>query len=383
MASKIRVRSLFFFAALVLTGSCIESFQPPTTLTEFNYLIVNGFLIDGEDSTVIKLSRTQTLANKPNEVREFNARVQVEEDNGTIHLLEDRKNGSYAMAPLNLNEQTPYRIKIKTSDGKEYVSDYTPLKTSPSVDDFRWQKEENGVRISLDTHDPKNESRFYFWSYLETWKYNSAGLSGYFYDNGVIKSRASLDEIYYCWKTMPSGKISIYSSKALAQDVVKKYDLLFIPYESRKLYYEYSILVKQHVITEEAYIYWVNTIKNSENAGSIYAPIPSQVIGNIHCVTDPSEQVIGYFSASSITTKRVSIDRQEIPGPSKPYENEGFLGCNDQIVLPNDSRLSYLIIRDKKYDLITGEFIGYSVSPASCLDCRAQGGENVRPPFWN
>ncbi|HEY5825004.1 MAG TPA: DUF4249 family protein, partial [Cyclobacteriaceae bacterium] len=175
----------------------------------------------------------------------------------------------------------------------------------------------------------------------------------------------------------------IYSSKSLAQDIVKSYDLLFIPYESRKLYYEYSILVKQHVITEEAYAYWVQTIRNSENLGSIYAPIPSQVIGNIHCATNPSEPVIGYFSASSITNKRVSITRQEIPGPSKSYENESYLGCKDEIVSPSDSRLSYLIISDKKYDLITGEFIGYSVSPPSCLDCRTQGGGNVRPPFWN
>src|SRR6478609_804593 len=110
MASKIRVKILFFFAVLILTGSCIESFRPPTSLTQFSYLIVSGFLIDGEDSTVIKLSRTQTLANKPDEIREFNANVQIEEDNGTIHLLEDRKDGSYAMAPLSLNQQTRYRI---------------------------------------------------------------------------------------------------------------------------------------------------------------------------------------------------------------------------------------------------------------------------------
>src|SRR5689334_23590149 len=103
--AKIGTRLLFFFAAVVLTGSCIEPFRPPTTTTQFNYLIVSGFLIDGEDSTVIKLSRTQTLANKPDDVREFNAIVQIEEDNGTVHFLEDRKNGSYTMAPLNLNDQ--------------------------------------------------------------------------------------------------------------------------------------------------------------------------------------------------------------------------------------------------------------------------------------
>ena len=40
--------------------------------------------------------------------------------------------------------------------------------------------------------------------------------------------------------------------------------------------------------------------KNAESLGSIFDEQPTQITGNIHSVTNPSEQVIGYVSAGTV-----------------------------------------------------------------------------------
>ena len=63
----------------------------------------------------------------------------------------------------------------------------------------------------------------------------------------------------------------------------------------------YYIDVKQNRIRKEAYDYFVNLQRNIEQAGSIFSPIPSERRGNISCVSDPKEWVIGYVDVTNTT----------------------------------------------------------------------------------
>ena len=53
---------------------------------------------------------------------------------------------------------------------------------------------------------------------------------------------------------------------------------------SDKISYLYYTEVKQMSISEEAYNYWSNLQRNSEEIGGIFAPQPSEMIGNIRFV---------------------------------------------------------------------------------------------------
>jgi hypothetical protein len=371
------------FIAAVLFDGCVDRFAPPATQTQFGYLVVDGFLLNGTDSTIIKLSRSQTLFNTPNDNRELGAVVQIEEENGSSTTLKDNQNGSYSVAPLTLRFDKKYRLKIKTADANEYVSDFVPVKKSGPLNKVTLTQGADDIRISLDTYDPTNESRHYFWTYEETWKYSSYDYSIYKYENGSVVPRSRADEIQYCWKTSGSNKISIFSTSQLNQDAISDYDLLHIPYNSRKLYYEYSIRVIQHALTEEAYQYWLLTVKNNENIGSIYSSIPSKVEGNIRCTSDPDETVIGYFSATSIESNRVSVLRGDLTGPSVLYEPSGYESCHIFVVSPNYQYLDAVVIHDIAYNDAAQQIIGYKVGTPDCMDCRKKGGTTVRPPYWN
>ena len=117
--------------------------------------------------------------------------------------------------------------------------------------------------------------------------------------------------------------------------------------------------------------------------GSIYSPIPSKVTGNIHSVNNPDEPVIGYFSACSVESNRVSISRDEVPGPVA-YEPDGYENCGEFFIpVGSESSLSAVLIVDKKFNNATQQLTGYSVANRDCVDCREKGGTLIRPPYWN
>jgi len=377
---------IFLFATLLLAvSSCIEPYGVPALLTDYNYLVVQGFLIDETDSTIIKLSRTTTLKNESKETAELNAQVYIEEEEGNTYVLTENGEGIYSLPPLKFNAAKRYRLHIRTRDTKEYASDFVALRQSPEINQVTWKEEDHGIRFYINIRDPENKTWYYLWTFKETWKYSSAFRSPYIYENGEVKSRGNSEELFFCWRTLPSPNIYINSTQTLSQDVVSNYPLYFISNDSRKLYYGYSLLIQQYAITKGAYEYWTTLLKNNERVGSLFDALPSQDLGNLHCLSNPAEPVLGYFSASSITRKRVMIDRQEITGPSTSYQPTGYEYCGEEFI-PLD-QLSLLLgnklIIEKKYDDVTQQLTGYLVTTSDCADCRAHGGTLTKPDYWN
>jgi hypothetical protein len=372
-------------AILFLLNGCVEPYLPTTIVSDYDYLVVDGFLI-GNDSTHIKLSRTQTVGDPIAGEGERNALVEVQAEHGNRYRLLEMENGLYVAPPLDLYASEKYRIYIQTDDSHEYYSDYVALKPSPSVDSVTWEQNLDGdfVQFNIFSHDPQNNTHYYLWTYDETFKYTSVDYSVYYYENGMMVPRLSSDEIYNCWKTNNNNNIFLYTSTSLAEDVVHDYELLRIPQYSRKLYFGYSILVKQYALTEEAYDYWLLTKSNSENLGTMFDPMPSQALGNIKCISNPAELVIGYFTATSVEKKRVFINRGNLAGPTTRLYDP-LEPCPLQIFpLEGISAQSLVgkLVGDRIYDPITLELLGYEVYPAECVDCRLKGGVLQKPDYW-
>ena len=94
----------------------------------------------------------------------------------------------------------------------------------------------------------------------------------------------------------------------MTEDRVARLPLHFISNESDRLAERYSILVNQYSLNEDEYNYWEKLQNISEEVGSLYDITPSSIPGNIFCIEDPAEQVLGYFSVSAKTSKRTYID---------------------------------------------------------------------------
>ncbi len=381
------LKKLKYFLIILITAGCKEKFDLPVIAMGTNYLVVEGFINSGEGATNIHLSRTTKLADTTVLKPEPGAQVMVEGDDNMRNLLSEKGAGLYSVDQLSLNNNNKYRLVIHTSEGKEYASGYVPVKQVPPIDSVSWKKENNQIIISVSAHDPQNNTRYYRWEYEETWEYHSVFESHLKYENRRIIRRDSSDNIFKCWHIINSPTIQLGSSVRLVEDVIADYPIMIFPIGSEKTRFLYSILVKQYAIDKGSYEFWSLMKKNTEQIGSVFDAQPSQLTGNIVCVNNPKEQVIGYISASSVTTKRIFINYTELL-PEHFYSTP-FSECRQWNVEPDSGSLNYYFGTysalftplDSNYAIPVG-FIGIGRAEIDCADCREKGGTNKKPSYW-
>jgi hypothetical protein len=283
---------------------------------------------------------------------------------------------------LNLNPAIRYRIYIQTSNNKEYASDYVNLKTTPSIDSVTWTVENDGIQIYVTTHDPENNTRYYRWNAEETWQYVSAFYSSYMYKNKQMLGRYGDDLIFTCWQSDQTKEIYLGSSARLTNDVIYRQPITFTPVGSGKLMEKYSILVKQYALSQQGYEYWQILEKNTESTGSIFDAQPSELQGNIRCLTNPQEPVIGFVDASSVQQKRIFIVGRFLPFRTP---NIGYEFCQLDTVpnTPTDLEITFASNFFLPINPIgSAGIVAYTYSFKHCVDCREKGGTNIKPDFW-
>jgi len=380
-------RVLFALATLLSLPSCVDKYQPDVIATPQRYFVVDG-LINLRGVTTVKLSYTRSLATAASPV-EAKATVSIRDEAGASYPLTEQPAGTYTSAALTLDAARRYQLRVRTAAGREYASDLVAGKLTPPIDQLSWALERNGVQLYVDAHDATNNTRYYRWTYQETWRFSTPYSSEFEYINGAIIRRASNINIQDCWRTEASTAIVLGSTARLSQDIISKYPLLLQPGNDARFRIKYSILVQQYAQSAEEYAYWEKLKKNTESLGTLFDPLPTQLTGNVHGLTDASELVVGYVGASSMSEKRFFIDHTEFPAGTNfltGYENQ----CEtpDTVSLPSVNNPRSLDIGFTQeylplHESFTsrGALEGYTRSLGLCADCRLRG-TNVKPSFW-
>ncbi|RYY19332.1 MAG: DUF4249 domain-containing protein [Cytophagaceae bacterium] len=374
-------RLLAVLGLLLSLGGCIDKYQPAVTAAPQSYFVVDG-LLNLRGVTTVRLSRTRSLTATTAPV-ETKATVTIQDEAGTRYPLTEQAPGTYTSAALTLDASRRYQLRLRTAAGREYASDLVAGKLTPPIDRLHWAVERNGVQLYADAHDATNNTHYYRWTYQETWRFSTPYYSEFEYVNGAMRRRT--DNIQDCWRTEASTNIVLFSTQRLSQDVVASFPLVLHPSNSPHFRIKYSILVQQYAQSAEEYAYWEKLRKNTETLGTLFDPLPTQLTGNVHGLTDASELVVGYVGASSMSEKRLFIDRSEFAASTAfltGYENQ----CETpEVVLlgnvPTSFTQEYLPLHEE-YDQLTGtRLIGYTRSLGLCADCRLRG-TNVKPSFW-
>jgi hypothetical protein len=389
----IRFGAIFCVIILAIYG-CKKPFTPLVTSSSNSYLVVEGVINLGNDSTVFKINQTVKL----NDSSTFNpllgAMVTVEgEQNGVYNLSDFNNNGHYnSIMGLNLPANQRYRLRIKTGS-KEYASDFVEVKLTPPIDSIGYLVKDGNVNLYINSHDPASNSRYYRYDYDETWQFHSKYISSFVLDptTNTIVYRNADQQISYCFGHDVSSHIVLNSTENLSNDVVFQAPLSVIPLTSEKFETRYSILVKQYAVTKDAFSFYQLLKKNTEQIGSIFDVLPSQLTGNIHCVTQPNEPVIGYVTATNVQQKRIYINHTDLPGgvqPIYPYD------CEEQLALfsdpkTNTNEVQNTLINPPIVYIPTTPYIkgnppailGFYYSTAICTDCTLRGTKQA-PAWW-
>ncbi|WP_224999997.1 DUF4249 domain-containing protein [Cesiribacter sp. SM1] len=353
--------------------SCVDPYEPPVIAEANNFLVIEGVLRSGEPTT-IKLTRTARLADTARITPERSADVRIECESCGLDLpLQETADGVYVLPPLDLNPNDRYRLHIKTSQNREYLSDYVEVKQAPPIDSLNWTLSSEGVQLYVTTHDPQNNTRYYRWEFEETWEFRSLYQSTVDYVDGQIIDRVPPTPIR-CWQNNNSTSLLLGSSAKLGNDIIYQQPLTVVPHASWKLSTKYSILVKQFALSKEAFEYYQQMKKNSEQMGSFFDPQPVELGGNIYSLDNANEPVIGFFSAGQVQEKRIYIRADEV----QPW---GYRLWCDLIEVTPDSFNYYFGQSGVEpiYQDLSGVVFG--LDNPECYDCSTKA-RPVQPDFW-
>ncbi|HLY68446.1 MAG TPA: DUF4249 domain-containing protein [Puia sp.] len=389
--------SAFFIFLLFALGGCIQRFQPLLNSPPTGYLVAEGLINSGGGPAQITLSRTTQLDDS-SFAYETGATVQVEGNDNSKYSFVYQGSGIYGITNLSLNSALQYRMRIKTTSGEEYLSDFVPVNITPPIDSVSWQADSGGIQIYAGTHDPSGNSRYFKWDYLETWEFHAPFIQELRYDTIIDPVRgpepditalgATDSAVYTCWQSAPSMQIVIGSSINLSSDVIARFPLTSIPSSSQKLSVEYSVLVNQYALTSAEFDFYQLMQKNTEETGSVFGAQPSQLQGNIHSLTNPGETVIGYIVFSTVQHNRIFIRRTQLP----TYWETVISGCAPDSVRtfipgPGDP---YGNIKAAIYNQLVpttivtvepGGYLQFLAVPRVCVNCTLTG-TNIKPSFW-
>jgi hypothetical protein len=365
---------VLLFFSYSITG-CITEFIPQTEEQQ-ELLVVEGLITDQPGQNIIKLSRSLPLGERAKAIPVIGAYVAVSDNLGNTTYFLESESGNYIPNSENFKgvEGRFYILHVRAYTGqhfKNYESYPMELKPVPPIDSIYYEKvniaqEElysqarDGCQIYLNTHDPSNRCKYFRWEYIETWEFRLP----YTVPN------------HTCWVTDNSERINVKSTATLSDAFIRKYALYFISNTSDRLKVRYSILVNQYSLSEDEYNFWEKVQNLSEEAGGLYDIIPSDIPGNIYCADDPAEKVLGFFSVSASTSKRLFI-KDNFMGQLNPYTADACIADTifNGAFIPN-LNISVWVIVDNflpPYKVIT-----YT---RGCADCTTRG-TTQEPSFW-
>ena len=370
------MRNLLYIIITVLLTGCIEPYNPVEVKDINGRLVIEGTISDNE--SVITLRTSVILSEKlTGDETVDDAFVCVEKDNGEQLPGVYKGDGIYVVSTGKLDAGMKYRLYVEAG-GEEYRSEFLYPLFTPEIDSIAPLKKGEGepVFICVNTHDPDDGSRYYIWSYKEIWEVKAELFANYGYlipNFPQMFTTATSENTYYCWGRDNSKKMLLGSSDMLSENVIYQKRLIEIPCDNDKLSILYYITVKQNQIRKEAFDYYSNILKNAEQTGSIFAPIPSEMRGNILCVTNPEIHVIGYIDVSTTKEKDVFI-----PESIGLYEAP-FGICYREIT--TDPKFAYPILG--YYEISFSIPLPPKYAPFSCVDCRMkENASKNRPDFW-
>jgi hypothetical protein len=370
-----KIIPIIYFIVSLLTVSCISKFTPEID-PQARYLTVTGLITDANRRYEIKLSLSRPLGETAPVVPAKGAEVSVLDDQGNVWSFKETKPGIY-LSDSTLFTGVPgqiYTLQIE-HEGKQYESDPCMLRAASPIDSLGYEiydreinasgDKEKVVRVTLNTYDPAKDNHYFRWTFLETWELH-------------MPFNLLTYQTTVCWTSEESHSILIANTEALSEDRVTDFTLTVFNNSTDRGQYKYSMLVSQYAINYEEYEFWDNLKKVSANTGGLYDVIPAAVPGNIKCISDPDDKVLGYFSVSGVSTRRVFIRRPLIVPDL--YTDK----CTYELIMPNSPYpglgIRYWAIHEFVHPELGMRWI--ITQDIACSDC-AYFASNVKPDYWD
>lgn len=369
--------------------ACVERFYPEEDAVRSGTLVVDADLSDQAVPQHIYVSRSDQLyfsEYKP----EINCLISIEDQEGGEVLFQETEPGTYVGHPdasfFSVGRQ--YKLNLITADGSVYESDYARLPASTPFDSLYYELEftpdadvEKGadaLGFFIDTQVDPDLSRYKRWELIETYEFHNPSYQTFIFDlDRVVKPTP--DSLVYtiCWITQHVNEIFTLDEGQLAKGPLLRKPLIQVTNQSQRLKHGYSLLVRQISLDEPAFRYWEAMKGNSQEMTGMFDRQPSLTPSNICNLADPQEIVLGFFSVSGVSEKRLFIN--EVEGlyiPDLPFCIPAFEPPRLRYMLSVDLPI-FMAERETEFGTTKNEI------SKRCVDCRLYPHSSATPPeFW-
>jgi hypothetical protein len=372
---------------MLILSSCIKSYEPVIETKDARKIVVSGQVNRGDEVQYVDVSTT-SLVGEHKYIPITGCDVKILDAKGNTYHALDLNDGSYEIR-IPENELIPgasFMVNILLPGGVNIVSDYDQIEDCPEVDSVYYIQQEvpgenpvipdQGIQFYLDLDASDFSCRNYKFEAVETWEYHSAYPIEWYYDGKVHHVQPIDFSRMVCWKTESIKAVYTFTTRNMAQNKYHGLPLHIVDnYSSPRLQYGYSLLVRQYALSEAAFTYWEKIQMNSNQQGGLYETQPLSVKGNMHNLTDPDQEVLGFFGTATVKSKRIFVNPIEnLPIKYNPHCEVGILLKNGLKQINPAFYPAYLFGNNSGYQTV--------MIRSECVDCLMLGGINVKPGFW-
>lgn len=373
-------------ALALLCWGCIEPYEPDIPESR-EVMVIDGRLTDQSGVQTIAISNSSPYQNP--EFRPVSGcvvRVEDETGTGVTFLENDRGIYQWEPEPGFMEVGKAYKLQVVAPDDRIYESDYDTLLACPPIDTLTYRLEVQGtsdpevnyygIRFYADVKGTPEQSRFYLWTFEETWEYISYYKIQYVWDGSVLQDFSpQLYGYKICYLTESLENIQVGSSSLMGSNEIRQQPLHFVSNTTPRLQEKYSLLVSQHSLTYQAFLYWEKMRAQTGDTGGLFETQPSRSTGNISNINDPDEKVLGNFFVTQVQEKRITVSEDF------DFPIYGFNCPLDTTIDPKDFGKDFPIFL---FSLSSwGRGPPYAYSFRECHDCTYRGGVTTKPDYWD
>ena len=399
MEMKHLFRAAALAAMLLTAAACIYPFHPEFEAGGELPLVVEGDIFPG-DYTTLTLSHVRPFDDEGQAAgsEPILARGYIEGEDGSRVEGDTRPPSSGPGSPsegtlyfntTSIRADQRYRLHFDTLDGQRNVvntfeSDWLTPFAAPTIDGLSYSADNDFDELWIGLTMHCNGAHYFRWFFSEAWEYHSdinTDLEYHPEERYIDRYRGP--NLYYCWNGAKSSQINIFSTANQTEDRFEELAFHRIPRDDKRLQVLYRITVRLDALSEDCYNYWNNIRQNSEQQGSLFAPTPSEMASNVHCLTDPDQQVIGYLGAAVHAEATLYYDNEV----GKYYHNKYYPWPEIKVSASQRDSMAYYY--REGYLPFQEIYEGMSAAPSHymwtqriCVDCRVEGGSKTRPEDW-
>lgn len=378
------MKKMSYILALFFTvASCVYPFEMGTGMSD-GRLVVVGDIVLGEKS-LFTLSTLQSLSG--DDVSEVPpADVTVEASSGAVFHGVPSGDGSYVVDLSSADESLEYRLcaKVRHDSGtRNYASEWLPSAGRCSIDSLYYYVDglDGSLCFAADLSSG-GSCRHYDISFQETWEYCSDLFATYYYvpfssgggANGHLERYLNGENVYYCWNTRRSRGSMTVGTDDHTSDRLLRHGVVRMSNDDKRISVCYRLDLVVSGISEDTYRYRSHMSDMSSFQGDLFSPVPSEIRGNVRCVEDEGEQVVGYVGVmTSVKASIYELDSETkfYKAPRKLVETEVY----PEEEWPALYQRGMLVIGGTPSE-------GYYWAKDECVDCRLKGGTKTVPEGW-